>query len=144
MTRTFNNLAKKRGKRKDIEKNLAGENIREGLTVVLSAKVPDPEFEGQTKTKLGNTEVRGIVDSLIGEALTKYMEFNPGILDLISAIQSFNAAEAARRARELVRRKSVLESSTLPGKLAIVVLEILPNQKFILLREIPLRFWETR
>jgi len=120
LTRTFNNLAKKRGKRKDIEKNLAGENIREGLTVVLSVKVPDPEFEGQTKTKLGNTEVRGIVDSLIGEALTKYMEFNPGILDLIleKAIQSFNAAEAARRARELVRRKSVLESSTLPGKLA--------------------------
>ena len=71
LTRTFNNLAKKRGKRKDIEKNLAGENIREGLTVVLSVKVPDPEFEGQTKTKLGNTEVRGIVDSLIGEALTK-------------------------------------------------------------------------
>ncbi len=120
LTRTFNNLAKRRGKRKDIEKNLAGENIREGLTVVLSVKVPDPEFEGQTKTKLGNTEVRGIVDSLIGEALTKYMEFNPGILDLIleKAIQSFNAAEAARRARELVRRKSVLESSTLPGKLA--------------------------
>jgi len=120
LTRTFNNLAKKRGKRKEIEKNLAGENIREGLTVVLSVKVPDPEFEGQTKTKLGNTEVRGIVDSLIGEALTKYMEFNPGILDLIleKAIQSFNAAEAARRARELVRRKSVLESSTLPGKLA--------------------------
>ena len=120
LTRTFNNLAKKRGKRKDIEKNLAGENIREGLTVVLSVKVPDPEFEGQTKTKLGNTEVRGIVDSLIGESLTKYMEFNPGVLDLIleKAIQSFNAAEAARRARELVRRKSVLESSTLPGKLA--------------------------
>ncbi len=120
LTRTFNNLAKKRGKRKDLEKNLAGENIREGLTVVLSVKVPDPEFEGQTKTKLGNTEVRGIVDSLIGEALTKYMEFNPGVLDLIleKAIQSFNAAEAARRARELVRRKSVLESSTLPGKLA--------------------------
>ena len=120
LTRTFNNLDKKRGKRKDIEKNLAGENIREGLTVVLSVKVPDPEFEGQTKTKLGNTEVRGIVDSLVGEALTKYMEFNPGVLDLIleKAIQSFNAAEAARRARELVRRKSVLESSTLPGKLA--------------------------
>ncbi len=120
LTRTFNNLAKKRGKRKDIEKNLAGENIREGLTVVLSVKVPDPEFEGQTKTKLGNTEVRGIVDSLVGEALTKYMEFNPGVLDLIleKAIQSFNAAEAARKARELVRRKSVLESSTLPGKLA--------------------------
>ncbi len=120
LTRTLNNLAKKRGKRKDIDKNLAGENIREGLTVVLSVKVPEPEFEGQTKTKLGNTEVRGIVDSLIGESLTKYLEFNPGVLDSIleKAIQSFNAAEAARRARELVRRKSVLESSTLPGKLA--------------------------
>ena len=85
----------------------------------MSVKVPEPEFEGQTKTKLGNTEVRGIVDSLIGEALTKYMEFNPGVLDLILEKQ-FNhlTAEAARRARELVRRKSVLESSTLPGKLA--------------------------
>ena len=120
LTRTFNNFAKKRSKRKEIDKNLAGENIREGLTVVLSVKVPDPEFEGQTKTKLGNTEVRGIVDSLIGESLSNYMEFNPSVLDLIleKAIQSFNAAEAARRARELVRRKSVLESSTLPGKLA--------------------------
>ena len=120
LTRTFNNFAKKRSKRKDGDKNLAGENIREGLTVVLSVKVPDPEFEGQTKTKLGNTEVRGIVDSLIGESLSKYMEFNPTVLDLIleKAIQSFNAAEAARRARDLVRRKSVLESSTLPGKLA--------------------------
>ena len=90
------------------------------MTVVLSVKVPEPEFEGQTKTKLGNTEVRGIVDSLIGEALIKYMEFNPNIFDLIleKAIQSFNAAEAAKRARDLVRRKSVLESSTLPGKLA--------------------------
>ena len=90
------------------------------MTVVLSVKVPEPEFEGQTKTKLGNTEVRGIVDSLIGESLIKYMEFNPNIFDLIleKAIQSFNAAEAAKRARDLVRRKSVLESSTLPGKLA--------------------------
>tara|TARA_Y100001970_G_scaffold269846_1_gene362982 strand:- start:11892 stop:13859 length:1968 start_codon:yes stop_codon:yes gene_type:complete len=120
LTRTFNTFAKKRSKRKEADKNLAGENIREGLTVVLSVKVPDPEFEGQTKTKLGNTEVRGIVDSLIGESLSNYMEFNPNVLDLIleKAIQSFNAAEAARRARELVRRKSVLESSTLPGKLA--------------------------
>tara|TARA_Y100001968_G_scaffold314434_1_gene339783 strand:- start:22686 stop:24656 length:1971 start_codon:yes stop_codon:yes gene_type:complete len=120
LTRTLNSFAKKRGKRKDGDSNLAGENIREGLTVVLSVKVPEPEFEGQTKTKLGNTEVRGIVDSLVGESLTKYLEFNPSVIDLIleKAIQAFNAAEAARRARELVRRKSVLESSTLPGKLA--------------------------
>ena len=120
LTRTLNNFAKKRGKRKESDSNLAGENIREGLTAVLSVKVPEPEFEGQTKTKLGNTEVRGIVDSLVGEALGEYLEFNPSVIDLIleKAIQAFNAAEAARRARELVRRKSVLESSTLPGKLA--------------------------
>ncbi|KEF40656.1 MAG: DNA gyrase subunit B [Cyanobium sp. CACIAM 14] len=120
LTRTLNNFAKKRGKRKDSDANLAGENIREGLTAVLSVKVPDPEFEGQTKTKLGNTEVRGIVDTTVGEALGEYLEFNPQVIDLIleKAIQAFNAAEAARRARELVRRKSVLESSTLPGKLA--------------------------
>ena len=120
LTRTLNTFARKRGKRKEGDSNLAGENIREGLTVVLSVKVPEPEFEGQTKTKLGNTEVRGIVDSLVGESLGQYLEFNPGVIDLIleKAIQAFNAAEAARRARELVRRKSVLESSTLPGKLA--------------------------
>ena len=120
LTRTFNTFARKRNKRKDSEGNLAGENIREGLTAVISVKVPDPEFEGQTKTKLGNTEVRGIVDSLVGEVLTEYLDFNPSVVDSIleKAIQAFNAAEAARRARELVRRKSVLESSTLPGKLA--------------------------
>jgi DNA gyrase subunit B len=120
LTRTLNAFAKKRGKRKEADANLAGENIREGLTAVLSVKVPDPEFEGQTKTKLGNTEVRGIVDNLVGEALSEYLEFHPSVIDLIleKAIQAFNAAEAARRARDLVRRKSVLESSTLPGKLA--------------------------
>ena len=120
LTRTLNTFARKRGKRKESDSNLAGENIREGLTAVLSVKVPEPEFEGQTKTKLGNTEVRGIVDNLVGEALSQYLEFNPGVIDMIleKAIQAFNAAEAARRARELVRRKSVLESSTLPGKLA--------------------------
>lgn len=120
LTRTMNSIARKRNKRKDNESNLAGENIREGLTAVISVKVPEPEFEGQTKTKLGNTEVRGIVDSLIGETLSEYLDFNPGVADSIleKAIQAFNAAEAARRARELVRRKSVLESSTLPGKLA--------------------------
>ena len=120
LTRTLNNFSRKRNKRKDADSNLAGENIREGLTAIISVKVPDPEFEGQTKTKLGNTEVRGIVDSLVGEALTEYLDFHPNVADAIleKAIQAFNAAEAARRARELVRRKSVLESSTLPGKLA--------------------------
>jgi DNA gyrase subunit B len=120
LTRTLNAIARKRNKIKEGEPNLAGENIREGLTGVISVKVPDPEFEGQTKTKLGNTEVRGIVDSLVGEVLTEYLQFRPAVSDAIleKAIQAFNAAEAARRARELVRRKSVLESSTLPGKLA--------------------------
>ncbi len=120
LTRTMNATARKRNKLKEGDSNLSGENIREGLTGVVSVKVPDPEFEGQTKTKLGNTEVRGIVDSLVGEVLTEYLEFRPSVADAIldKAIQAFNAAEAARKARELVRRKSVLESSTLPGKLA--------------------------
>ncbi|MFN7714159.1 MAG: DNA topoisomerase (ATP-hydrolyzing) subunit B [Pseudanabaenaceae cyanobacterium] len=120
LTRTMNATARKLKKLKDGDSNLAGENIREGLTAVLSVKVPDPEFEGQTKTKLGNTEVRGIVDSFVGEVLNEYLEFHPGVASSIieKAIQAFNAAEAARRARELVRRKSALESSTLPGKLA--------------------------
>ncbi|MFS8856004.1 DNA topoisomerase (ATP-hydrolyzing) subunit B [Synechococcus sp. H55.7] len=120
LTLTINSQARKLNKLKDSDSNLAGENVREGLTAIVSVKVPNPEFEGQTKTKLGNTEVRGIVQTLVSEALAEYLEFNPnvarGIVD--KAIQSFNAAEAARRARELVRRKSALESSTLPGKLA--------------------------
>ncbi|MEO8889945.1 MAG: DNA topoisomerase (ATP-hydrolyzing) subunit B [Coleofasciculaceae cyanobacterium] len=120
LTRTMNAIARKRNKIKENEANLGGENVREGLTGVISVKVPDPEFEGQTKTKLGNTEVRGIVESLVGEVLTEYLEFRPGVADAIldKAIQAFKAAEAARRARDLVRRKSVLESSPLPGKLA--------------------------
>lgn len=120
LTRTLNAIARKRNKIKESEPNLSGEHVREGLTGVISVKVPDPEFEGQTKTKLGNTEVRGIVDSLVGETLTEYLEFRPGVADAVldKAIQAFKAAEAARHARELVRRKSVLESSPLPGKLA--------------------------
>ncbi|MBW4597429.1 MAG: DNA topoisomerase (ATP-hydrolyzing) subunit B [Brasilonema angustatum HA4187-MV1] len=120
LTRTLNNVARKRNKIKENEPNLSGEHVREGLTGVISVKVPEPEFEGQTKTKLGNTEVRGIVDSFVGEVLTEYLEFHPSVADSIldKAIQAFKAAEAARHARELVRRKSVLESSPLPGKLA--------------------------
>ncbi|MBW4618696.1 MAG: DNA gyrase subunit B [Cyanosarcina radialis HA8281-LM2] len=120
LTRTLNAIARKRNKIKENEPNLSGEHVREGMTGVISVKVPNPEFEGQTKTKLGNTEVRGIVDSLVGEVLTEYLEFRPGVADSIldKAIQAFKAAEAARHARELVRRKSVLESSPLPGKLA--------------------------
>jgi DNA gyrase subunit B len=120
LTRTMNTMARKRKKLKDSDANFGGEHVREGMTAVISVKVPEPEFEGQTKTKLGNTEVRGVVDSLVGEVLTEYLEFRPHVVDAIldKALQAFSAAEAARRARELVRRKSVLESSTLPGKLA--------------------------
>jgi DNA gyrase subunit B len=120
LTRTLNSIARKRNKIKENEPNLGGENVREGLTAVISVKVPDPEFEGQTKTKLGNSEVRGIVDSLVGEVLNDYLQCNPHVADSVidKAIQAFKAADAARRARELVRRKSVLESSPLPGKLA--------------------------
>ena len=120
LTRTMNSIARKRNKLKEGDSNLGGENIREGLTAIVSVKVPNPEFEGQTKTKLGNTEVRGIVETVVGETLIEFLEFRPQIADAIleKAIQAFNAAEAARRARELVRRKSVLESSPLPGKLA--------------------------
>ncbi len=120
LTRTMNSIARKRNRLKESDSNLGGEHIREGLTGVISVKVPDPEFEGQTKTKLGNMEVRGIVESFVGEVLTEYLNFRPSVADAIleKAIQAYNAAEAARRARELVRRKSVLESSTLPGKLA--------------------------
>jgi len=120
LTRTLNSTARKLKKLKEGDSNLAGENVREGLTAVISVKVPNPEFEGQTKTKLGNTEVRGIVDSFVGEVLNEFLEFHPAVAAAIldKAVQAFNAAEAARRARELVRRKSALESSTLPGKLA--------------------------
>ncbi|MEM9923554.1 MAG: DNA topoisomerase (ATP-hydrolyzing) subunit B [Cyanobacteria bacterium P01_D01_bin.50] len=120
LTRTLNSVARKRNKIKENESNLSGDHVREGLTAVISVKVPEPEFEGQTKTKLGNTEVRGIVDSFVGEVLSEYLEFHPNVVDTIldKAIQAFKAAEAARHARELVRRKSVLESSPLPGKLA--------------------------
>ncbi|NET15855.1 MAG: intein-containing DNA gyrase subunit B, partial [Okeania sp. SIO1H6] len=83
LTRTMNGIARKRNKLKESDSNLGGENVREGLTAVISVKVPEPEFEGQTKTKLGNTEVRGIVDSLVGEVLTEYLDFNPQIADAV-------------------------------------------------------------
>lgn len=120
LTRTFNSFARKTNKLKEGDKNLSGEHVREGLTAVLSVKVPNPEFEGQTKTKLGNPEVRGIVDSVISDRLTEYLEFHPDVVAAIleKALQSMQAEEAARKARDLVRRKSALESSTLPGKLA--------------------------
>ena len=138
LTRTLNDFAKKRGKRKRSDSNLAGENIREGLTAVLSVKVPEPEFEGQTKTKLGNTEVRGIVDSLVGEALGEYLEFNPSVIDLIleKAIQAFNAAEAARRIKDWIYRPRKL-SVTCRAKLAAAPPGIPVNPRSTSWRVIP-------
>ncbi|OPX88308.1 MAG: DNA gyrase subunit B [Pelotomaculum sp. PtaB.Bin104] len=120
LTRIINDYGRKYNILKNGNSNLSGEDIREGLTAVISVKVPDPQFEGQTKTKLGNSEVRGNVDIAVGEGLSAFLEENPqvGKRILEKAVNSSRAREAARKARELTRRKSALESSTLPGKLA--------------------------
>lgn len=120
LTRTINDYARKYNLLKENEENLAGEDIREGLSAVISVKLFDPQFEGQTKTKLGNTEIRGIVDSIVGEGLSTFLEENPDIAKKVveKSISASRAREAARKARELTRRKNVLESSSLPGKLA--------------------------
>lgn len=120
LTRAVNDYARKANLLKDNESNLSGEDIREGMTAVVSIRVPEPQFEGQTKTKLGNSEVRGIVDSIVGEGMSIFLEENPSIARKIveKAIHAFRAREAARKARELTRRKNALEVSNLPGKLA--------------------------
>lgn len=120
LNRVINNYARKNGILKENEDNLTGDDIREGMTAILSVKVPEPQFEGQTKTKLGNSEVRGICDTITGANLNQFLEENPSIAKKMIE-KSRNAArarEAARRAREMTRRKSVLESTSLPGKLA--------------------------
>ena len=119
LTRVINDYARRTGLLKDNDVNLSGEDIREGLTAVLSVKLSDPEFEGQTKEKLGNTETRGIVDSVVGEGLATFLEENPAVAKRIveKALNAFRAREAARKARELTRRKGALEVTSLPGKL---------------------------
>ncbi|ERI90535.1 DNA gyrase, B subunit [Clostridiales bacterium oral taxon 876 str. F0540] len=119
LTRVFNDYGKKFGHLKENDKNLSGEDIREGLTAVISVKLTDPQFEGQTKTKLGNSEVRGIVDNIVGEGVGIFLEENPNVGKTIidKALLAARARDAARKARELTR-KSVLERSSLPGKLA--------------------------
>ncbi len=120
LTRTFNDYARVHGFIKEINSNLQGEDVREGLTSILNLKLPNPQFEGQTKTKLGNSEVKGIVESIVNEKLKEYLEEHPKIGECIlqKAVQASQAREAARNARELTRRKGFLESSMLPGKLA--------------------------
>jgi len=120
LTRVFNAYAKENGLLKNAKVTLTGEDIREGLTAVISVKVPDPQFEGQTKSKLGNTEVEGIVQSFVGASLKTVLEENPTVAKRViqKSIQAAQAREAARSAREVIRRKSVLDSASMPGKLA--------------------------
>lgn len=120
LTRVVNDYIKKNELSKNKNLSLSGEDVREGLTAVISVKVPNPQFEGQTKTKLGNSEVEGIVKSLVGDALATFLEENPGIAGQIleKSINAAEAREAARKARELTRRKGALDSAALPGKLA--------------------------
>ena len=120
LTRAANDFARKQGILKDKDSNLSGDDVREGLTCVIGLKIREPQFEGQTKTKLGNSEVRGIVDSIVTEGLSEYFDENPAITKRIieKAIMASRAREAARKARELTRRKNALEVSSLPGKLA--------------------------
>lgn len=120
LTRILNDYARKNNAIKDNDANLSGDDVREGLTAIISVKIPDPQFEGQTKTKLGNSEVRGIVESLFAEKLQEFLDENPSIARKIveKGVQAQRAREAARKARELTRRKSALEVSSLPGKLA--------------------------
>ena len=120
LTKVFNDYARSHNILKEKDSNLQGEDIREGITAVISVKVKEPQFEGQTKTKLGNSEVTGVVLSMVNEALSTFLEENPQVAKAIleKCVSASRAREAARKARELVRKKSSLETSTLPGKLA--------------------------
>ena len=120
LTKTFNDYARKNKLLKDSEPNLSGEDIREGLTAIISVKIEDPQFEGQTKQKLGNSEARGAVDNIVSSQLEVFLEQNPNVAKLTveKSVMAQRAREAARKARDLTRRKSALEGLSLPGKLA--------------------------
>ena len=120
LTKTFNDYARKNKLLKDSEPNLSGEDIREGLTAIISVKIEDPQFEGQTKQKLGNSEARGAVDSVVSKQLEVYLEQNPAVAKMAieKSVMAQRAREAARKARDLTRRKSALDGMSLPGKLA--------------------------
>lgn len=120
ITKTLNDYGRKMGILKDADKNLSGEDIREGMTAIISIKIGEPQFEGQTKTKLGNSEARGAVETVFGEQLTYFLEQNPTVGKMIiqKGLMAARARDAARKARDLTRRKSILEGNALPGKLA--------------------------
>ena len=120
ITKTFNDYARSMKMLKDSDPNLSGEDLREGLTAIISIKISEPQFEGQTKQKLGNSEARGAVESVVSEQLTYFLEQNPSIAKIIcdKAVLAQRARDAARKARDLTRRKTALDSTTLPGKLA--------------------------
>ncbi len=120
LTRTINAYAQANELLKDIKESLSGDDVREGLTTVVNVRLPEPQFEGQTKTKLGNSDIKGIVESLVNERLSTYFEENPAVAKKIVAksVEAYRAREAARKAKELTRRKGALEVSALPGKLA--------------------------
>jgi DNA gyrase subunit B len=120
LTRSINFYASKNNLAKDLKESVSGDDIREGLTAVISVKIPHPQFEGQTKTKLGNTEVKGIVEAIVNDKLGAFLEENPSVARRIisKAVDAARAREAARKARDLVRRKGALDGSSLPGKLA--------------------------
>ncbi|HEY6867106.1 MAG TPA: ATP-binding protein, partial [Candidatus Eisenbacteria bacterium] len=120
LTRTLTNYAEREGMTRNAKVNVAGEDVREGLTAIVSIKMQNPQFEGQTKTKLGNSEVKGIVESTVGEGLREYFEENPSVARKIieKMLAAARAREAARKARELARRKTILDGGSLPGKLA--------------------------
>ncbi len=120
LTRTINSYARSKGLLKEKDSNLAGEDVREGLTAVISVKLHDPQFEGQTKTKLGNPPIKGLVEEVVNRKLAEFLEENPGEARriIMKSVDASRAREAARKARDLTRRKSALENSTLPGKLA--------------------------
>jgi DNA gyrase subunit B len=120
LTRTINDYARSKGFLKEKEENLSGEDVREGLAAIVSVKLQDPQYEGQTKTKLGNSEIRGFVEGMVNQKLAEFLEENPsdGKLIISKTVQAAHARMAARKARDLTRRKSILENTTLPGKLA--------------------------
>lgn len=120
LTKTFNDYARVNKLVKDSDQNLTGDDIREGLTAIVSIKIEEPQFEGQTKQKLGNSEARGAVESVVTEQLTVFLEQHPQVAKIIveKSVMSQRAREAARKARELTRRKSALDGLSLPGKLA--------------------------